>query len=86
MHIKKVDKMNSIILIATTAHGVQSFNSRDMASDACAYFEECGMVQVGGRFEDEIGSLTDSEFSVLELDMDSEESQQRYAEIKVTVV
>ena len=73
--------MNNVILIATIDQGVQAFKSHDMASSVCAYYEDHGMNQVFGIFEQVIDGLTCNDFAVLVLDLDNEESRVRYESI-----
>ena len=78
--------MNNVILIATIDQGVQAFKSHDMASSVCAYYEDHGMSQVFGIFEQLLDGLTCNDFAVLELDLDSEDSMVRYDSIRTKYV
>ena len=74
--------MNNVVLIATIDQGVKVYRSHDIASSVCAYYEDHGMSQVFGIFEQLLDGLTCNDFAVLELDLDSEESMVRYDSIR----
>ena len=78
--LKINEGLQGMILIATKARGVESIQP-DQIEAALTLLEDRGLTRVTGEFESLIDALSDTQYSVIELNLTNEAHKARYDDI-----